>query len=240
MDIFNCNKDKTGRLLIFFIVSLLGIGDAVSQPVVSVPEAMSICPNVTGNDGKALGACILCLTQSSAASASTDCKPYLHLKDAIPPKPAVVITPAEIDKGVAALMDRCGHKALWNCQCMEKEYRADRAKGLKDYEAASNTSSACVSEEKIKAFEYAQCVKPTWNRFVEFESYCNCVADYIATETKKGWSVGVTPKTLRRPAPKACGYAKLERLSSEAAKERYKKYGSRGPTYDPSTWRNLL
>ena len=167
MEIFNCNKDKANRWLIFFIVSLLGIGDAVSQPVVSMYEAMKICPNVAGNDPQATGECILCLTNSSAAAASnTDCKPYLHLKDTIPPKPAEVITPTQIDKEVAEVIGRCGRKPISNCQCVEKEYRANRAKGLKGYNAESKISSACVSEAKIKAYEYAQCANHSgmWNK----------------------------------------------------------------------------
>lgn len=126
-----------------------------------------------------------------------------------------------------------------NCQCQEKEYRANRAKGLNAADAEFNSSSTCVSEEKIKAYEYPLCVKPMWKTIVEFESYCGCVAEYIAAETKKGWSVGANPKNLRLPATKACGYGNQERLSPEAGKERYNKYGSRGPSYDPYAWQNL-
>ncbi|MFV2004403.1 MAG: hypothetical protein ACC650_04315 [Gammaproteobacteria bacterium] len=237
MDMFNSNKGISSRLVMFFIVSLLGVGVAVSQPNVSYSEIVNICKKHTANDQMAAMMCTTCLGMSDPARAPT-CKPYLHLKDAIPAKPAEVITPAKIDKEVAAFVYSCSRVATANCQCVEKEYRANRAKGLSISEAESNISSACISEEKIKAYEYNRCVKTKWNMIVEFESFCNCVADHIATEVKKEWSFSVDLNILIRPAYKACGDVKQERLSPEAGAERAKKYGRRGPA-DISAWRNL-
>ena len=222
----------SGVLLIIF-----GAGDAFSETINWDPKvAAERCGQYSGGQQ---AMCNSCVTAPGILASQPMCKDYLHLMgvdtSVEAPKKIEKTDSVDIEKKVTELKNRCNNlnppNQIINCQCWEKEYRENLAKGINNNDLTTGISSVCVATERIKDYQYASCVtqEKQWMKIVDFESYCGCVSDYIATETKKGWDVGATPKTLRRPAAKACGYAQQKRLSPEAAKERHKKYGRRGP-----------
>ena len=215
------------------LLMIFGAGDTYAQQFLNPKVAAGRCSQYS--EGQ-LAACKGCVVAPDFMAKQPMCKDYIHLMsvDASVETPKKIDS-ADIEKKVTELKNHCNNlnppKKIINCQCWEKEYRENLAKGINNNDLTTGISSACVATKKIKDYQYASCVtqEKQWMKIVEFESYCGCVSDYIATETKKGWNVGAPPKTLRLPAAKACGYAQQKKLSPEAAKERYKKYGRRGP-----------
>ncbi len=214
--------------------SSLGAG---SHAGMSSADAKNACSDIPPGNNNSM--CYTCLWSPNLIG-NPACKDYTHLYVA-PVKVKEIIDPADIDKKATELKNYCNslhpNRKILNCQCWGKEYRALRAKGINNaHYNLSDISNACVATDKIEQFQYLQCVVHAgmWNKIEDFKSYCSCVSNYIATETKKGWAVGATPKTLRLPARKACGYAQQKRLSPEAAKERFKIYGGRNPPQDPA------
>ena len=80
-----------------------------------------------------------------------------------------------------------------------------------------------------------------WHRIADYQSYCSCVADYVADNTKERWAElgAASERSLEGAAPEACGYSQQERLSREAGKERNMEYGSRGPQLNGGAWREV-
>ena len=247
MNFKNIGKPDFQLWLCVILFSVFSTDRTLAQsPYMSTDEAAIICSE---HSGPQLGVCAFCVQNSEAMKSSQACKDYLPLMNAqaLVEAPAAIeaIDPAEMEAEVEMIRGRCDRVEQLNCQCWEKEYRDNRANGLEVEAAATEISSACVSPERIKAFEYPRCViqSKQWIKIVEFESYCGCVADYIATKTKLDWSVAGTStpwsRFLSRDAAEKCGYGQQERLSPDAANERYAEYGRRGPSLDPVAWKKV-
>ncbi len=223
---------QSGILLIIF-----GTGVTFAQTMLLDPKvAAEKCSKYTAQQQTS---CKACVVAPGIMEKQPMCKDYLHLMRADTSveshQKIEKIDPGDIEKNITELKSHCKSlnpsKKIVNCRCWEKEFRENLAKGINNNDLSTGISNACVATKRIKKYQYASCVtqEKQWLKIVDFESYCGCVSDYIATETKKRWGVGATPQTLRRPAIKACGYAQQEKLTPEAAKERLKKYGRRGP-----------
>lgn len=221
----------SGVLLIIFVA-----GDAYALMSVDPGVAIERCSKYTPQQQTS---CKACVVAPGVMAKQTMCKDYLHLMDidALDEagKQTVKTDSVDVETKITRLKNHCKNlnpsKKIVNCQCWEKEYRNNLSKGINNDDLRKDISSACVATDKIKKYQYASCVthEGQWKKIVNFKSYCDCVSDFMVVEIKKGWNVGVGPNSLRRPAAKSCGYVRQKKLSAADVKDRFKKYGRRGP-----------
>ena len=236
-----CKNEKTSLYFGFVagIVISIFVPMEVSAQAVDVNAAVERCSELTTPGSAEQATCVGCVLVYMATNTDNPdpkCNAYLSLNKPIASQPIQAIDSAEIEKDVAEQMVACNKNFALNCQCWEKEYREGRAKGLRNYEV--QPTSHCYSKDRIKAYAYPRCVRFQWNTIEQFDSYCGCVAeDFAASIIEHGEAYENAAVT---DAAKACNLSQQERLTPERGKERYEKYGRRGPTLDPHAYRKVL
>ncbi len=236
-----CRRNKKWSLCLGFaagIIISISAPMEVSAQVIDWGVANDRCAEVVSPGSAEHQQCMACVLTHMATNAdSTDpkCKAYSNLNKPIASQPIQAIDPAEIEEDVAEEMARCDRNFALNCQCWEQEYREARANGLGKGEA--QPTSNCYSKDRMKAYAYPRCVRFQWNMIEQFESYCGCVAENFAASIVEHGEAYENAAVL--DAAKACELSQQERLAPERGKERYEKYGRRGPTLEPHAYRKV-